>query len=663
MKNDPVLLRRVYVLIAVLGLWGTVIGARLYFLQVVQSGTYRERANYQQQKTITISPPRGSILDSNGNALAVSVPVKILYAKPDEIADVVATANTLAAITGETAADITDKLRTTDKEVLIKSEVTDAEASAIEKARLTGIGMRDESHRHYPNNDLAAQVLGYVGSDQNGLGGLEYQYDEVLAGSSGKVVYFKDGKHRSYNQSEQPAQSGGNLVTTLDKNYQFIVREAVHEAVARTHASAIYVAVMDPRSGAILAMDNYPSFDPNNWRDYSPQLRKNGTIEHTYEPGSTFKILTVGAALEEGLTTPDDRIDCLMGSIVVAGQRIHDHKPFGVLSVSEIMQKSSDVGAITLGLRLKEERMARYIRKYGFGRRTGIDLPGEEGGLTRSTSKWNQSSIGYISMGQEIGATPLQILRLVSMIGNGGTLFRPFVVKEIQSPQHEVISRTEPIGEQAMSEKTAREMQDILEKVVTDGTATAAKLDGYRAAGKTGTAQKSDGAGYSATKMVASFAGYAPASNPVISMIVVVDEPEGAHHGGEVAAPIFKQIADQILHNKGISPDIEGYAPRYNPPPTKRQNAPATEARPSEPEGVKFINASLTGPATARSYQAGDIPVPDFRGKTDSQAFDESRQLGLKTNFQGIGRIRQQSPAPGTHVGPGTVVETWLSTR
>jgi cell division protein FtsI (penicillin-binding protein 3) len=296
----------------------------------------------------------------------------------------------------------------------------------------------EESHRHYPNNDLAAQVLGFVGSDEKGLGGLEYQYEEALAGSSGKVVYIKDGRRRYYNQSEQPAQSGANLVTTLDKNVQFIVRQAVHDAVARTHASAIYVGVMDLRNGAILATENYPSFDPNNWRDYNPQFRKNGAIEHTYEPGSTFKILTVGAALEEGLTTPDERIDCLLGSIVVAGQRIHDHKPFGVLTVSEIMEKSSDVGAITLGLRLKEERMAQYIKKFGFGKKTGIDLPGEESGLTKSVSKWNRSSIGYMSMGQEIGVTPLQVVSLVSMVANGGTLYRPYVVKEVHDAQHGV---------------------------------------------------------------------------------------------------------------------------------------------------------------------------------------------------------------------------------
>jgi cell division protein FtsI (penicillin-binding protein 3) len=646
-----------------MGLWGTVIGARLYFLQVVQSGLYRERADDQQQKIIKIAPPRGTIFDTNGSALAVSVRFKTIFAVPKEIADVGATAAALAAITGDPVAGIADKLRGDEKLVRIKSEASDAEVLAVENAKLAGIGVRDESRRSYPNNDLAAQVLGYVGSDEQGLGGLEVQYDDILAGSPGKVVYLKDGRRKSYNDSEQPAQSGDNLITTLDKNVQFTVRQAVHDAVARTHATAIHVGVMDVRNGAILAIENYPSFDPNNWRDYDPQLRKNGTIEHTYEPGSTFKILTVGAALEEGLTTPDERIDCLLGSIVVAGKRIHDHKPFGVLTVSEILQKSSDVGAITLGLRLKEERFAKYIRLYGFGKETGIDLPGEEKGITKSTSKWSKSSIGYMSMGQEIAVTPLQILSLVSMVANGGTLYRPFVVKEVQDSQHEVISRTEPSGQRVMSLKSAREMQEMLEKVVTDGTATTAKLDGYRAAGKTGTAQKSDGAGYSATKMVASFAGYAPASNPIISMIVVVDEPQGAHHGGEVATPIFKQIADQILRNKGISPDIQGYPPRYTPPATKRQSAPASEAKPSESEGLKIINASFTVPTASKQYRPGDIPVPDFRGKSENQAFDESQQLGLKTRFQGFGVIRKQDPPAGTHVSRGTVVDVWLSIK
>jgi cell division protein FtsI (penicillin-binding protein 3) len=437
----------------------------------------------------------------------------------------------------------------------------------------------------------------------------------------------------------------------------------VREAAEKTKAAGIHVVVMDPRNGEILAMENYPSFDPNNFGDFAPQYLQNGNIDHTYEPGSTFKILTVGAALEEGLTSPDERIDCLMGAIFVAGKRIRDHKPFGVLTVTEVLEKSSDVGAITLGLRLKEERMAKYIKLYGFGKPTGIDLPGEERGLTRSISKWTKSSIGYISMGQEIGVTPLQIVSLVSMVANGGTQFRPFVVKEVRDAAGTVISRTEPSGERVMSEKSARQMQYMLEKVVTEGTGTAAKLDGFRAAGKTGTAQKSDGSGYSETKLIASFAGYAPASNPVIAMVVVVDAPEGAHHGGEVAAPIFKRIADQVLQHKGISPDIQDYAPRRNVPPAQRQTDTEPIAKPSVPDELQIINASYTA-AAAKPYAPGGILVPDLRGKSEAEAFDESRRLGLKTKSDGFGgRIRQQYPQPGAQVRSGTVVEVWLSTK
>jgi len=665
MKNDLVLSRRVYVLVAVMGLWGMVIGARLYFLQVVQSSAYRERADDQQQKTTKIIPPRGGIFDRNENALAVSVQVKSVYAVPKEVVDVNATARTLASITRVPLSELVEKLSQRKKFVWIKRKTSDAEALAIEKARLPGIGFFEEFQRKYPNNDLAAQVLGYVGTDENGLGGLEGKYDEIVRGVDGKVVYLTDGLQRSYNESEEPAQPGANLITTLDKNVQYIVRQGVREAEARTHATGIHVVVMDPRNGEILAIENYPSFDPNNWRNSDPQLRKNGAIDLTYEPGSTFKILTVGAALEEGLTTPEERIDCLNGAIFVSGKRIRDHKSFGILSVSEILEKSSDVGAITLGLRLKDELMAKYIKKYGFGKATGIDLPGEENGTIRRTAQWTKSSIGYISMGQEVAVTPLQIVSLVSMVANGGTLYRPYVVKEVRDSQRKVISRTEPIGQRVMSEKSAQQMQGMLEKVVTDGTATSAKLDGYRAAGKTGTAQKKgDGAGYSATKLIASFAGYAPASNPVIAMVVVIDEPVGAYHGGEVAAPIFKQIADRILQYKGISPDIPDYAPPpYVAAPAKRQSAPAPAAKPSEPEGLKIISANFNSSTTAKPNQPGDITVPDFRGKTDGETYDASRRLGLKTKFEGFGRVREQNPPPGAQVRPGTVVEIGLSTK
>jgi membrane peptidoglycan carboxypeptidase len=310
--------------------------------------------------------------------------------------------------------------------------------------------------------------------------------------------------------------------------------------------------------------------------------------------------------------------------------------------------------------------MAKYIKLYGFGRDTGIDLPGEQRGLAKPVSQWNRSSIGYMSMGQEVGVTPLQVVRLVSMVANGGTLYRPYVVKEVQDPQHGVISHTEPEGTRVMSLKSAEEMQGMLEKVVTDGTAKTAKLEGYRAAGKTGTAQKANPAGgYYANKLIASFTGYAPASNPEIAMVVVVDEPVGSHMGGEVAAPIFKSIADKILHYKRIPPDIQDYAPpRYTSTPVKRPSAPAPIATPAGLEELKVVAANFAGPASpGKSYEPGDITVPDFRGRSLRQIVEDCQSLGLSMKSGGSGRGKQQFPPAGAKVRFGTVVEIQLSTR
>jgi cell division protein FtsI (penicillin-binding protein 3) len=662
MAREQFLSRRVYVLVAVMGLWGTAIGTRLYFLQVLGASDFRDRAAKQQQQTLEISPPRGYIYDRAGSELAASITAKSVFAVPIEVKDADATAKTLSSITGQSRSEITAKLKSERRFVYIKRKVTVEEASSIEHANLSGIHFEDESQRFYPNGELAAQVLGYVGVDEQGLGGIENKYNETIQGNSGEVIYLTDAHGKSFNQIARPAQPGANLVTTIDKNIQHFVEQEVRDAEDRTHARGIYVVVMDPRNGEVLAMATSPTFNPNDFKATSMESRQNGVISHTYEPGSTFKILTVGAGLEEGLITPDDRIDCQMGSITVAGKLIHDHKPFGVLTISEILQNSSDVGAIKVGLQLADERMARYIKLFGFGKPTGIDLPGEERGLARPVSKWRKSSIGYLSMGQEISVTPLQIASLISMVANGGTLYRPYVVKEIQDPVKGVVSRTEPSGTRVMSQKSAQEMQSMLEKVVTDGTAKSAKLDGYRAAGKTGTAQKADGkGGYASAKMVASFAGFAPASNPVISMVVVVDEPVGAHHGGEIAAPIFKHIADQVLHYRGIAPDIEGYAPpRYIAAPVRP--APPSSTKPA-PEEMKIVGAKFTGGPAAPVLDAGDITVPDFHGKPMSQVHNEIRQLGLTDTYSGHGRITQQYPPAGSKVRLGTEVELLLSTK
>jgi cell division protein FtsI/penicillin-binding protein 2 len=407
-------------------------------------------------------------------------------------------------------------------------------------------------------------------------------------------------------------------------------------------------------------MGNYPTFNPNQYAKYSPQSWINQAVSHTYEPGSTFKIVTAAAAFEEGLAEPQEIIDCQMGSIVVFGRKIHDWKPFGLLTVKQIMQNSSDVGAIKIALRLGDERFADHIERMGFGKPVNIDLPAEERGTARPASRWTKSSIGSIAMGQEVTVTPLQIVRMVSAVANGGILYQPYVVKKVQHPLNGILSQTAPHGERVISSETAAKLQDMLESVVTDGTAKAGKLEGYTAAGKTGTAQKVENGRYSQSKVVASFAGFAPATNPVISMIVMVDEPVGAHHGGDVAAPVFKRVAEQVLRYMSVPPDVPLYAPQYK----IQQQKPAQPERATSPHnsGVRLMTAALTT-AEVGPPQIGDVTVPDFQGKSLRQVAEESLKAGLRLQSVGSGAAVEQMPPAGANVRAGARVQVRFSSR
>jgi cell division protein FtsI (penicillin-binding protein 3) len=654
-------LGRVYFLISVMGVWGTVIGARLYFLQVVHSSDLRTRAEKQQQQALDISPRRGIIYDRNNKELAISIKVDSVFAVPGEITDRVQTSKVLSEITGIPKAELLGRFDTDKSFLWIKRKISAAEANAIRKAKLTGIYFQKEDQRFYPNRELAAHVLGYVNMDEDGIGGLEYKYNDIVRGEPGRVVVRADARRHRYDSTEQPTVPGANLVTTIDSHIQYIVEKEIKVAEEQTRAAGISVIAMDPRSGEILAMANYPQFNPNEYGKYPPSAWINRAVSQTYEPGSTFKILTVGSALEERLTTPDEMIDCLMGSIVLANHRIHDHKPYGLLSVQDIIKNSSDVGAIKLGLRLGPDRFYSYIQRMGFGRATSIDLPGEERGLTRPPSRWSGISIGSISMGQEIGVTPLQIISMVSAVANGGILYRPFVVKRIQHPTSG-ITETDPHGERVLSTETTADLRQMLEVVVTDGTAKSGKLEGYTAAGKTGTAQKIDATGhYSKTKYVASFAGFVPASNPMIAMIVVVDEAVGLHQGGQVAAPIFKRIAEQTMRYMSVPPDIPLYSPKYTQKEEKKKSEPAP---PPKPPQWKVVDASFTPTASAPlADDPGDIAIPDFYGKSLRQVTEQCLKLGLRLRSIGSGAAAQQFPVPGVNARAGAYVQVRFTTK
>ena len=671
MKNRrPNTNRRLVAIALFMSLWGGAIGARLYFLQVVKSADLKERAKDQQERNLDISPRRGSIYDRNGNELAVSIEVDSLYAVPREIDDAAGTAAFLSEILEVPAPSLETRLDSERWFTWIERKLSARQAARIKAGQFKGLYFQKESKRFYPKRELASHVLGFVNLDDKGGSGLEYRFDNVVGGTPGKVVVITDAMGRSFHRLEQPPTAGSNLTTTIDQNIQYIVEKELMETVRRTKAVGMSVIVMDPGNGEILAMANYPQFNPNEFGKYPQVNFRNRAISHVYEPGSTFKVVTAAAALEENLTYLDEEIDCEMGSIVLFGHRIHDHKPFGVLTVREILQFSSDVGIIKLGLRLGDERFASYIDRLGFGKPSGIDLPGEERGLTKPANRWSRVSVGAISMGQEIAVTPLQIVNLISAVGNGGILYTPYVVTRIENSVDGTSERINPRGQRVMFPETARRMQDALRQVVAAGTATAAQIRGYSVAGKTGTAQKLDRATgtYSLTKHVASFAGYAPATSPVVSAIVVIDEPQGGDHGGTVAAPVFKRIVEQILRYRSVAPDSPVSAPRFTEdnaaPALPRPTLPREQNRTADAwEVVDTLYGEGLGFPTSHDEQAlVQLPVPNFYGKSLRQVTDESLRLGLRLQAGGSGAAVLQSPAAGTLIRPGTRVQVRFST-
>jgi cell division protein FtsI (penicillin-binding protein 3) len=653
-----------------MGIWGTAISARLYFLHVVRAEEMKDRAVRQQQRTLDVSPARGAIYDRNGNELAISIKVDSVFAVPEEVRDSAVTASQLSKLTGISRADLKKKLESSRSFEWIKRKLSANEANAIRDAGLPGIYFRKENQRIYPKSQLASHVLGYVNMDEEGMGGLEYRYNDEVRGEPGNVVVMTDGRGHSYYMEEKPPATGASLYTTIDENIQYTLEKELQATVKASRPKSMSIVAMNPQTGEILGMANYPQFNPNDYGKYSPTTWTNRAVSQVYEPGSTFKIVTIAAALEEKLTRPDEIIDCLSGSIVLYGHRIRDWKPFGLLSVKEIMQNSSDVGVIKLGLRLGDARFSDYISRLGFGRPTKIDLPGEERGLTKPASRWSRVSVGAISMGQEIGVTPLQIVTMVSTVANGGILYRPYVVKKIEHAERGVLGETKPIGERVISAATAEQVKEMLEFVVTDGTAKGSRLEGYTAAGKTGTAQKIDETGrYSQTRYVASFAGYAPASAPAVAVVVVIDEPKGRYHGGEVAAPVFKSVAEQILRYMSVPPDVPLDSPQHSvdAPKPNRDKAPAAKpAAPGQPVPGewKVVDAAFSvSSVVTEPFTLGDIAVPDFHGKSLRQIAEDCLRLGLRLRSTGSGAAVEQFPLPGTAVGAGTEIQIRFSTR
>ena len=662
-----------------------------------------------------VEPRRGTIYDRNGTELAMSIDVDSVFAVPSEIPDQESTAQVLAKVLDLDAQDLLARLRSQRNFAWMKRKVDAETSDRLRELNLRGIYFQKEPKRFYPKRDLAAQVIGYVGTDDEGLGGIELVYDDDLRGIPGKQTISVDARRKWYGRVEREPDPGQNLVLTIDGTIQYIVEKELEQAMLDTKAEAGTVVVQNPRTGEILALANRPTFNPNVFFTHDKEALKNRAVSDVYEPGSVFKTVTYSAAIEQGVVKPEDKVDCQGGSITIFGMTIHDAHKMGVMTIAEAYAHSSDVAAVKTGMKLGDVRFDEYIRSFGFGSQTGIELPGESRGLKKPVNRWSKVSIGAMSMGQEVGVTAVQIVSMVSTIANDGVYTPPRIVAGELPPNAgpKPVVFHPPQQHRVISTMTAAQMKKMMEAVVLDGTARRAILDGYTIGGKTGTAQKVDpktGA-YSKTKYVASFVGFAPVNTPAVTIAVILDSAQGLHQGGQVSAPVFQRIAQQVLEYLHVPHDIEPKnqqrftllasqrnddlaeessdhlsAPMLPESDDKSSAVPessssarqiATTPTPSTSTYGSVVSvAAVSGAPSPASEGLAPLPdavppppmnsddtvvlsvdsgivVPSFMGKSLRAAVEYAQQNGVEISVLGSGIAREQTPQPGTHLPAG----------
>jgi cell division protein FtsI (penicillin-binding protein 3) len=652
--------------------WMGAVVARLGYLQLFRYSEYLSKAQHQQLRVRETTPKRGSIFDRNGHELAVSLPVDYCFADSAEVNDPDMVANLLSRVLNVPPEEIGAKLAEAHPFPVLARKLTPEIAERIEALNLRGIYVQKEPERVYPQRSLASHVIGYVSVDQLGQGGIEYSLDKVIKGKPGSMLVTKDARRRGVDRSEVAAQPGSSVTLTLDENIQYIAEKELAQAINDTHALSGSVVIEDPNSGELLALANWPTFDSNNASDFSDDDRMNRAVTAAYEPGSTFKVITLSSAFENGVTNPSVLVDCQGGSIVVAGRLIHDWHPFGTLSVAQVLAHSSDVGSIKVALMDGASNLYETAHRLGIGQLTGIDLPGENRGLFRPLENWTASSIGSIAIGQEVSVTPVQITNVISAIANGGFLYRPHVLKSVGAgPANgiEKVSDNESTPRRVLDSKIAATMRELMAGVILEGTGKPAALNGWTDAGKSGTAQKIDPSTgrYSPDKYVTSFVGFAPVSDPAITILVVLDSPIGAHHGGEVGGPVFRRVAEQVLqylnvpHDIPVVPAKEMAARRRDPTGTDagdEDEASAIEARSQQQDSLPPAQPAAPEPlppaAPTVAFSGGAaITVPDLSGQSVRGVTEECSKLGLTPVLVGTGVALEQSPDAGAQVNRG----------
>ena len=669
---------RLLVVLCLFVAWSLVVVLRLVDLQTFRGAHYRTQSNSQQQGFLVLTPRRGDILDRNLKELAISVRADSVYAQPPKIEDQMAAARQLSPLLDLPPDELIEQLGSKKSFVYLKRDVSLETSRRIRELRIEGIGTHEDTTRVYPGKDLACHVLGIVGVDHAGLEGIEYLYGKELSGSKSRIDLRVDAKRNSfYRDSPDAPTRGNNLVLTLDSTIQHIAQAALAEGVRDHEALNGSAIVMNPRTGEVLAMASYPEFDPNDYADFSPSERRNRCILDLYEPGSTFKIITLSSLLNEGLVDPNEVIDCRPGRARLGNKVYHEAgHSFGLLTVAQVIEKSSNIGTVQLALRLGEERMHDYAQRFGFGHPTGIELPGEEGGILRNTSQWSKISIGAIAIGQELAVTPLQLIRAVAAVANGGYLVKPLIVKRVVNPSGDTLFEAKPERERILKEATTATARRILSRVVEEGTGTKAQLRGYSSGGKTGTAQKFIDGRYSSSRYVASFVGFAPSNDPSLIALVVINEPrEGLYYGGSVAAPIYKEIMERALIHLGVPQD----RPTEVEPRTDLAQQQPPSSVPGHPSaagdwGSLSLEESLATasqePVSGRLEVKGDRHIvvesgterlPDFSGMSLRAVARLCARLDIRLKISGSGIAVGQRPAPGGQVSKGMVCEVFFA--
>ncbi|MBP1594635.1 MAG: ftsI [Acidobacteria bacterium] len=653
---------RVALLIGWISLWGVAILARLVQIQILQHEEYSRQALRSQQVTSELFAPRGIIYDARMDELAANVAVSTVAAEPMNIDDLEAAARGLASVLDldfeELYARMSDPARR--RFLIVKRRIDPKDESRVEALGISGVYLYEESMRVYPNCELASQTLGFVNMNGDGGAGIELLYDRELEGIQGQITFEVDARRRPFRGKVLvPSRQGNSLILSLDRSIQYIAERELAAGVESTRAAGGTAIVMESDSGRILALANYPGFNSNAYNEYPQELHRNRAVTDYFEPGSTFKVVVAAAALEQGLTRPDELIDCQMGALRIGRHVFHDHKPYGYLTFTQVLENSSNIGAAKLGLRLGDQRLHEALLHFGFGAKTGIDLPGEIPGLVRDLRNWSGLSAAAISFGQEVGVTSLQILCAINAIGNGGYRVRPFFVDRVVDEDGNLVRATVPERTRTMREETAAAVREAFEGVVLRGTARKAALEGYRAAGKTGTAQKIDGGRYSSTKFIASFIGFAPLPRPRISVLVQIDEPKGRIYGGDVSAPIFSRIAQEALMQLRIPPD--------QPLPVRPERIRSVTADDSGdflPDATPVLPITSATETSEGLSQDGtvallaaeeSVSVPDFTTMSKRAVVERCQELGLRIQTQGEGAAIMQVPPSGTLVPVGSV--------